>query len=533
MTWRPASTPTWTRYWFGSSHGTAATAARNARSARPETRPGSRRTSSTALLEIHQTELALAPLDHDHVALGEAPVPLGREGEDAAHALVLADVLLEAGPDLAALAAVRAGDGLGHHADAVPRLAAVHVGLLAVAGPVARLVVEDGGLDRIAVGQLLGHRELERGEHQPLRRVARQLHVAVGHEAEAVHQHLLEPELLGVLEEHHARRGDRPAHDGLGVAAPDAGELGGEVVVAGAELLVDHVDAGGGGLGLQLIARAHPEGAGVVQHRHVLDAALLEEVEQPGHHLHVVDGGLEHPRPLLHRLHQGGGAGDAHQRDLGALHARHEREADVAAVAVAHDGLDAVLLDEALGRQHRLGGLAPRVVEGELDAPAVEPALLVGLLHEELHRALHAVAQEGGGAGVGEDRAELDRGALSPDRAGGEKAGGDRAAHGRGELPSREHEVSVPGPDAGAGVDVSAHTRSLWPRANRPRGRRKSRSRRSRKAATSLNSEPISPPPKASSRPSTRPPAMPPKVLPRPPVTAAAKPLSPSMVPAS
>src|SRR5690242_3359101 len=292
MTWRPPSTPTWTRYWFGRSHGTAATAPRKIRSARPETRPGSRRTRSTALLEIHQAELALAPLDHDHVALGEAPVALSREGEDAAHAPVLPHVLLEAGPDLAALAAARAGDGLRHHADAVPRLAAVDVGLLAVAGAVARLVVEDGGLDRIAVGQLLGHRELERRQHQSLGRVAGQLHVAVGHEAEAVHQRLLQPELLGVLEEHHAGRRHRPADDGLGVAAPDAGELGGEVVVAGADLLVDHVDAGGRGLGPQLIARAHPEGPAVVQHRDVLDAALLEEVEQAGHHLHVVHGGL-------------------------------------------------------------------------------------------------------------------------------------------------------------------------------------------------------------------------------------------------
>src|SRR5262245_57992920 len=140
----------WTRYWFGSTHGVSATAARNPSSARPETRPG-RRSSATTLseLQVDQAELALPPLDDHDVALGQPPVLLRREGEDAADALVLADVLFQPGADLAALRAVGARDGLGHHADAVPGLPAVHVGLLVVLGPVARLVVEDRGLDRI------------------------------------------------------------------------------------------------------------------------------------------------------------------------------------------------------------------------------------------------------------------------------------------------------------------------------------------------------------------------------------------------
>src|SRR5258705_3513510 len=180
----PASTPPWTRHGLGRSPGPTATTTRKARSARPDTRPGSRSTTPMwGLLEVHQAELPLAPLDDDHVALGEPPVLLRREGEDAAHALVLSDVLLETRADLPAIAAARAGDGLGDHADAIPGLAAVDVGLLVVAGAVARLVVEDGGLDGVGIGELLGHRELERREVEPLGRVAGQLHVAVGHEA--------------------------------------------------------------------------------------------------------------------------------------------------------------------------------------------------------------------------------------------------------------------------------------------------------------------------------------------------------------
>src|SRR5580765_2859173 len=114
-------------YWLGKSQGTTATAARKATSARPDTRPGSAFTTAARRplrSEIHQAELALAPLDDHDVALGEPPVLLGREGEDAAHAPVLLDELLEAGADLAALPAVGSGDGLRDHADAVPGLAA-------------------------------------------------------------------------------------------------------------------------------------------------------------------------------------------------------------------------------------------------------------------------------------------------------------------------------------------------------------------------------------------------------------------------
>ena len=207
-------------------------------------------------------------------------------------------------------------------------------------------------------GSWLGHGELQRGEIEALGGVAGELHVAVGHEAEAVDEHLLQPELLRVLEEDHAGRRHRPADDGLGIGAADARELGGQVIVAGAELLVGHVDARGGRLRAELIARAHPEGAGVVQHRHVLDVPLLEEVEEPRDDLGVVHGGLEHPRAVLHRLDERRGAGHAHERHLGALNARDQGQADVAPVAVADDHVDLVLLDEALGREHGLRRLA-------------------------------------------------------------------------------------------------------------------------------------------------------------------------------
>src|SRR5205807_556816 len=126
--------------------------------ARPQ--PGTRLGSDalTRRLELHEPELPLAPLDHGDVALGEAPVFLRRERQDAADALKLLDVRLEAGAD-PVLRVADAGHRERHHADAVPRLAAIHVGLLAVLRAVARLVVEDRGLDRVAVRQLLGHRE--------------------------------------------------------------------------------------------------------------------------------------------------------------------------------------------------------------------------------------------------------------------------------------------------------------------------------------------------------------------------------------
>ena len=47
---------------------------------------------------------------------------------------------------------------------------------------------------------------------------------------------------------------------------------------------------------------------------------------------------------------------------------RDEGQADVAAVAVADDHVDLVLLDEPLGREHGLRRLAAGVVEEELDA---------------------------------------------------------------------------------------------------------------------------------------------------------------------
>src|SRR6185503_21392253 len=87
-------------------------------------------------------------------------------------------------------------------------------------------------------------------------------------------------------------------------------------------------------------------------------------------------------------------------------------QADVAPVAVADDHVDLVLLDEALGREHGLRRLAARVVQRQLDATAADAALLVGLLDEELDRALHPVAQEGRRPGVGKDAADPDGAAL-------------------------------------------------------------------------------------------------------------------------
>ena len=108
----PARTTTWTRYWLGRSQGTTATAARKARerpAGHPAGQPRSTTSTNAAPPRIDQAELALAPLDDHDIALGEPPVLLRREREDAAHPLVLLDGLLEAGADLAALTAAPCG----------------------------------------------------------------------------------------------------------------------------------------------------------------------------------------------------------------------------------------------------------------------------------------------------------------------------------------------------------------------------------------------------------------------------------------
>ena len=175
----------------------------------------------------------------------------------------------------------------------------------------------------------------------------------------------------------------------------------------GLELLPRHdVDAGRRGLGAEHVAGAHAEGARVVQHGDVLDALLLEEVEQAGHDLDVVHGGLEHPRAVLHRLHQAGGARHAHERHLGALDGGNDGQADIAPVAVADDHVHLVLLDEALGGEHGLGRLAGRVVERELDRrPPMPPFLLASSTKSSTERFIRS-PRKAAGPGVGEDAAD-------------------------------------------------------------------------------------------------------------------------------
>jgi hypothetical protein len=120
-----------------------------------------------------------------------------------------------------------------------------------------------------------------------------------------------------------------------------------------------------------------------------------------------------------------------------ALDAGNQGQADVAPVAVADDHVDLVLLDEALGGEHGLGGLAARVVEREVDAPAAEPALLVGLLDEELDGP--SCSRREGRGPVYEKMLPILMGPLGAAEAG---PGANGEAAERGELPSREHGIS-------------------------------------------------------------------------------------------
>jgi len=89
---------------------------------------------------------------------------------------------------------------------------------------------------------------------------------------------------------------------------------------------------------------------------------------------------------------------------------------------------DLVLIDEFLRRQHRLLGVVARILDLQHDAAPVHPALLVELVHAQLHARPHLLAIARQRPGQVLDRAHGDLGLADALRLRLSHAGGQREA---------------------------------------------------------------------------------------------------------
>ena len=234
-------------------------------------------------------------------------------------------------------------------------------------------------------------------------------------------------ELLVVAGDDRRALAEAGVEDGLHAGGVlDVGELRGHVGVGGAVALVgddldavlaDHLEA--------LLAHRGAEAVGAGDHADLGDALRLHVLEDllAGHAVGV--RGLEHP--LLDRVDDLDGAGERDERDLGVLGGRDDRHGGAGGGA-ADDRDDLVVLDQAGGEGARLVRVAAVVVERQRDLLAVDAAGGVQLLDQHPQGLRLRVAEEGGGAGLGDRGAEADLGARRSGEAeggeGGERSGG-------------------------------------------------------------------------------------------------------------